>query len=413
MKKILFILSFLIFTFTSFSQNILKKTDSLLQTGNYTKAIVLLENIPNKTVLQINKLGSIYQQIGNYKNAILQYEKSLKQEKSVLIKEKLAKSYQNYGDLEKAIPLFNELLTKTPNNMLLKYYVAKLFYTKKMYDNASVLFDDLHKKDSLNSNFTYYLGRIFQETNKPIKAKQYYLKTVLLDSNFIKPYFRLVKIYHKNEQYDSTFYFLNKGLKIRPKYKSLNQIKAKIQFSYGEYKNVIKQVTRLDSLKINNAFYQQLQGMSYFYNKEYQKAQKTFQKILQNIKADEKTIYYLALSHKELKEYELAIMYLNLSINMQQPRLDKEFYNLGLIYKEIKNPKEAINAFKEATKTNKYHRNALYELAVLSENYYKDKKIALKLYQQYLDNFEENNKQQAAFVKQQLNKIKTKLFYNK
>ncbi len=413
MKKTFFALIILTVVLKGFSQNILKKTDSLLQTGNYTKAIVLLENISNKTALQINKLGAIYQQTGNYKKAILQYEKSLKQKKSALIKEKLAKSYQNYGNLEKAIPLFNEILNKTPNNMLLKYYVAKLFYTKKMYDDASVLFNDLYKKDSINSNFTYYLGRIFQETNKPIKAKQYYLKTVLLDSNFIKPYFRLVKIYHKTKQYDSTFYFLNRGLKIRPKYKSLNQIKAKIQFSYGEYKNVIKQVNRLDSLNINTSFYQQLQGLSYFHNKEYQKAQKTFQKILQNRKADEKTIYYLALSHKELKEYKLAIMYLNLSINMQQPRLDKEYYNLGLIYKEMKNPKEAINAFKEATKSNKYHRNALYELAVLSENYYKDKKIALKLYQQYLDNFEGNNKQQAAFVKQQLNKIKTKLFYKK
>ena len=413
MKNYLIIFFVLINSYLINAQNTLQNIDSLLQAGNYKTALKILKNLTDKPPLILNKLGDIYKQTGNYNKAIYTYKKSLEQENSLLIKEKLAKAYKSYGNIEKAIVLFKELLLENPNNDLLKYYVAKLFYTKKKYDDSKSLFQSLQNNDSLNPNYTYYLARIFHETKNESKAKKYYLKTIKLDSIFIKPYFRLVKIYHKQKQYDSTLYYLRKGLKIRPKYKSLNQIKAKIQFDYGKHTNVIKQVELLDSLKISSNYYKQLQGLSYFNIKDYKKSKEILQKILLNKKANEKTVYYLGLSHKELKEYKLAILYINLSINMQHSVLEKEFYQLGLIYKELKNPKEAILAFKKSLKEKTYNPNALYELAVLSESYYKDKTIALGLYQEYLGSFENNNKKKTDFIKQQINKIKTELFYKK
>lgn len=54
----------------------------------------------------------------------------------------------------------------------------------------------------------------------------------------------------------------------------------------------------------------------------------------------------------------------------------------------------------------------MYQLALVSDSFFKDKKIALKHYEKYVDKFEEKDKEQADFAKRRIKEIKKTLFIN-
>ncbi len=133
-------------------------------------------------------------------------------------------------------------------------------------------------------------------------------------------------------------------------------------------------------------------------------------KLLLSKQADEKTLFYLGLTHKALKNYDQATYYFLLSIQQQTPNLSQHYYYLGEIAIKTDKPKIAIDSFKKSLKEKTYNPDALYQLATLSESYYKDKKTALELYKKYLNMFEGHNKKRTLYIKQQIKKITTVLF---
>lgn len=400
----------LIFINISINAQNFKQVDSLLEQGNYQFALNLLESTRNKSFKNLDKTASIYQKTGNYRTAIPIFEKAIKINNSLIVKEKLGKSYHSNGNSKKAITLFKEILKTNPNNFLLKYYIAKLYFNRKEYKNAELLFVDLTKNDSLNANYTYLLGKTYFELKQLSKAKKQFLKTLKKDSLYHKSAYKLAKIYRKEKVIDSMNLYLKKGLSIDPNSVVLNQLNIKVAYKNNDFNTVILGVQKLDTLNSNSKFYENLLGYAYYHSKQYQKAEKVLKNLVFAKKADEKTVYYLALANKELKNYEQAMYYLFMSIQLKTPKLNQDYYQLGLVFKELHKPESAIQFFKKSVKEKAYNPDALYELALLSEDYFKDKKIALAHYKNYLNLFEGNHKQRTLYVKQQIKKINTLLF---
>ena len=76
----------------------------------------------------------------------------------------------------------------------------------------------------------------------------------------------------------------------------------------------------------------------------------------------------------------------------------------------MKNYKQAIFYFDKAFKENSKNHNALYQLAKLSDDYYKDKSIGYKQYLKYLDRFEDKDIVIKDFVKGRIKEIKKVYF---
>jgi len=422
MKKIIF---FLLISYQTNAQTIFQKADSLVMIGDYQKAFLLLEK--DNSFSSLNKSGNIYQQIGNYSKAINKYTKALTIHSNLKTKENLGKCYQKNNHIDKAIILFEEVLNEQINNLLLKYHLAKLYKSKRAFSKAKILLKDLINSDNENPNYYYYLGSIYSNLKQKDSAKIAFLKAVNLDSTHFKSLYKLSKLLRKESKYslkklpkkirdlhkannDTSYYYLKKGLLIYPNSKALLQLAAKYNFKDEKH---YKAIDYFNKIKVLKAEEQQNLAISYFFIKDYEKAKDNLYKLIDSRKAGSQTFYYLSLVYKAEKDYEKAELYMDFSIKEEQPQLAPYYFELGLIHQEAKQYPKAIADFKQALKEDKYHYKSHYHLALLSDSYYKDKKIALKLYEGYLNKFIYRDKKITAFVKQRVKELKTKLFIDK
>ncbi len=89
---------------------------------------------------------------------------------------------------------------------------------------------------------------------------------------------------------------------------------------------------------------------------------------------------------------------------------DEEYYVMARVYYELKKPKQAINAYQNSFKENPRNYRALYQLAKLFDDYYKDKKIAYKHYIKYIETFYDVDEGMSAFVRNRIKEIKKEYF---
>jgi tetratricopeptide (TPR) repeat protein len=321
--------------------------------------------------------------------------------------------YAKNNQKENAIKLYNELIALNPNNLLLKYQLANLFYHTKQYKKSLLLFTELSKIDGKNSNFIYKLASIYRNLKKPDTAISLYKKVFQLDSLNGNSYYFIAKLYRKQKQIDSTTKYLKKGLSHNRKHILLNQLQTKVAFKAKDYQKVIQTVLLLDSLKKSSPFYINLKGIAYYRNKEFKKALKTFNSLILNKKVQDNTFYYMALSYKEMKDYANAEQFLNMAITYKRPSIAQEYYQIALLYKEQNKPQKAIAFLKKSLQEKYQNPDVLYETALLTNAYYKDKTIALKYYEDFISYYEAYYPKRTAYALQQIQKIKTDLFLQK
>ena len=403
----------------------IKKADSLLQLGNYQAALLVLNTTKN-SFETVNKKGIIYQQIGNYQKAITYYTKALDFKKNLKTKENLGKCYQRINQTLKAISLFEEVLLSNPKNTLLKYHLAKLYKSKLKFKKAKNIFKNIILTDNTNPNYYYYLGSTYLNLKQKDSAKIHFLNAIKKDSTHFKSLYNLTKQYRKIDKYkkyrkvlkekfkpvnnDTSYYYLERGLKYYPKNKALNELAAKYTFSDEKYHKTISHLNNLDYLSAKN---QQKIAMAYYYIQDYEKSKDYLYDLIESKKATTQAYFYLALTYKAEKNFELAQQYMEFAILIEQPQLTEFYFQLGLIFQENKQLSKAIKNFKLALEEKKLNSKAQYQLALTCDSYYKDKTIALKHYENYLSKFKFKNPQTVAFVEQRIKELNVMIFTKK
>ncbi|MCF6347970.1 MAG: tetratricopeptide repeat protein [Flavobacteriaceae bacterium] len=413
MKKNLLFIMILLLTFKTEAQtSVLKATDSILETGNYQTALAELEKINEPSSEILEKIASIYQKVGNNSKAIEYYDKAFVIKPTDKIKEQLGKSYQSIGNPDKTIELYNEVLQTNPNNLLLKYNLAKLYMSEKKVKKAIELFNELSNKDSLNPNYPYQLGIAYEKLGKSgfANSANSFLKAYKIDSLHLKSIYNLAKFYRKLKFKDSATLFIDKGLKINPKSINFNQLKANDAFLNKEFDSALVYLKKLEDLNFKTMFTYKMYGLTYLNMKNYKKAEEYFKVAQGEDYKDASVAYNLGLVEKGMKNYKKASYYFAMSIYYQKPKLDKNYYQLGLMQLEQKEMKIALKSFEDGYKNNWKNHQLLFQLAMTSDDYYKDKKIALQHFEKYIDSFSDRDKKSTLYAKQRIKEIKKKLF---
>lgn len=190
---------------------------------------------------------------------------------------------------------------------------------------AIPLYESLIKKDSENHYYSYQLARCLEQQKQYQKAVKAYKNTLNKNPKYHKALYHLANHYSKKRDRDSTLYYIDKVLVLKP----------------------------------NNTGYLKLKVLTLY------KKQKTY---IQN-------------------------------------------YHLGLIAIAEHKPKRALEHFDKAYKNNPNYYDALYMRALTAENYYKDKKIALKDYKLYLDKFKKIDAEKTIFVEAKIKRLEEHLFF--
>jgi len=117
MNKILFtVVLFSIFKAEAQDVSALAIGDSLYSLGDYNKAILMYNKIPNDDEKQL-KLAKAYEAIGNSSQASMYYKMYLeKKPEAILTAYNYGKLLLNSGDLIKADSIFTKLSKTNPNN---------------------------------------------------------------------------------------------------------------------------------------------------------------------------------------------------------------------------------------------------------------------------------------------------------
>lgn len=413
MKKVLYIVTLVLSVLKTEAQSsVFTVVDSLLLKGNYQKALVLLDNTQPKTFAVLEKVASIYQSIGNENKALKYLNKALELENSETAKVKLAQLYLAMGLTSKAVETYEVLIKNDTSNLLVANSLGKLYLSQNQPKRAEKLFRFLQSKDPENPNFPYQIGESLEKQNKFNEMGQSYLNAYKLDTLHLKSIFELAKFFKALRFQDSTKLFINKGLQIDSNNINFNQLKANDLYFAKDFKNTLTYIKKLDSLNYISVSTYEMAGMCYYNLQEFDLAESYFKKAI-SLDPSDYTIYYrLATLYYDKKDYKMSKFFLFQSIGAAKPDLDRQYFLIGIIYKEENNLKEAIDSFEKSYQNNYSNYKALFELATTSDVYYEDKKIALKRFQQYISRFKRNDEKMTIYAENRIEEIK-KLYFLK
>jgi len=411
MKKILTILLFLIAVLKTEAQSsIFNMVDDLVLAGNYKKALVLLNEEQPKTLKIYDKTANIYQTVGNFNKAIEYYLKALDLNNNHNTKVKLGNAYNAAGLTNKAVVIFEEIIQKDTTNLLVANSLGKLYLLKKQSNRAENIYTFLKGKDPENPNYPYQLAKAFEKQGKKLKMGQSYLDAYNIDTLHLKSIYGLASFFKVLKYKDSTMLFIDKGLKIDSLNINFMQLKTNQLYFYKEYDETITYLKKLDSLNFRSVNIYEMYGMSYLNLKELDSAETYFKKALRIDHSNPKILYRLGTMYYNKENFKLAKLYLTQSIYYGKGDLDKQYFLSGMISKEEKELKLAVSYFEKSYRNNFNNYKALFELALASDIYFKDKKIALNHFQKFIQRFERKDNLMTTYSNQRIKEIKKQFF---
>jgi tetratricopeptide (TPR) repeat protein len=407
-KKIVFVLLFVIVRVEA-QTSTFAVSDSLFAKGRYKLALKELDKSP-PSFLSNYKTAVIYESIDNYKKAAYFLEKALTFKDDEKAKLKLAKNYRALKLSQKAIPIYEEILDKDSLNLVLQYQLGKLYIINRKPVKAEKTFDYLISQDSLNANYSYHLGLSYALQGKSDPMINSFIATYTKDTTHLKSITRLAKSFNKLKDVDSTQLFVAKGLALNRNHIDLNRLKINQLFRDKKYKETIPLLLNLDTIDRKDTYSTAMLGKIYFKLDSLDQAKKYFTKLSFKDRDDFKANTYLGHIAMLKKDYQGAMINYMMATFKGKKKRDEEYLGLGTMYLATNKPKQAINAFEEAFNENRRNYKALYQLAKLSDDYYKDKKIAYKHYVKYIETFYEKDLVIDAFVKRRIKDIKKEYF---
>lgn len=410
MKKIYVLLVVCVSLKVGAQTSTFSQADSLLENGRYQMALVQLKLIDTLQNISNYKIGNIYASLDDQKNAIKYYRKSLALNDSYRVNTLLAKSLKRVKKYNEAIEIYKLLLEENTDNLIITYQLGKLYFTINDLEKAEKIFKTLAEKDLNNPNYHYQLGLISARKANGNGMLNNFLNAYKTDKTHIKSVYQLAKTFSQLRMRDSAKLFTNKGLQLDNLHINLNKLKINELFRGKKYKAAIKRLMILDSLVPDVLYTKKMLGRSYFNIDSLNLAEVNFKKAKILDKEDFKIWTYLGHIYKSKKEYRKSFFNYLRATSVGEKERSEEYYSLGMLHLELKEPKMAIAMFKASIKESNRQNKVLYQLALTSDSYYKDKKIAFEYYEDYINRFETKDKDITAFVKNRMKEIKTELF---
>ena len=410
MKETLFISLLLLCLKVGAQTSTFSHADSLLEKGKYRLALTNLKTVDTLQDVSNYKIANIYASIDDYKNAIVFYKKSLEYKESLKVQLSLAKAYHKVKKYKDAITIYEEFLETNSDNLLITYQLGKLYFSVNNLERATEIFKKLSQNDPINPNYHYQLGLISARKADGSGMLDNFLNAYKVDKTHLKSVYQLAKTFSLIRKGDSSKLFTEKGLLLDSLHINLNKLKINELYRNKKYNEAIRKLKVLDSLIPNNLYNKKMLGRSYFNIDSLDLAEANFKTAQKLDKEDFKILTYLGHIYKAKKDSRKALFNYMRATKVGVKERSEEYYGLAMVYLERREFSTAIGMLKIAVKENSRRHKIKYQLALTSDSYYKDKKIAFYLYDDYIMRFEEKDKDITAFVKKRMKEIKKKLF---
>jgi tetratricopeptide (TPR) repeat protein len=332
--------------------SILLEADSLYLRGNFTKAIDVYKK-HNNQVEVYQKIAKAYIALGNYDEALLNYEKSLE---------------------------------NNPKNDLVLFDYGKLLARVKKHKEALDVFYQLIDMDYKNPNYHYESGLVLQQLGDST-AQNRFRNAYDLDNTHQKTIFQIAKFHLIKRHHDVVDKYVDIGLKSYANNKQLISLKAQNFYWKEDYESATKWFERLISLKESTQFVHE--KLSFCYDRIYE-PEKAIEHQLKAVKFDPRNatnLFILAQLYQRVNDQKNAEKYYLVALTIMDVPLDAEYVKLATVYNLQGKQKEAIDAFRRAIDENPENQSAQFFLVLSLDKYYKDIDARIKLFENFKEKF--------------------------
>jgi len=352
-------------------------------------------------------IGDSLYTLGDYSKAMNYYRQLPEGEQ---IQFKIAKSYEALGNNPKAIQYYNNVIVNNPKAIQAKYAFGRLLFKTAKFQVADSIFENLSFENPSNPNYVYQRGLI-KEKQQDSSAILFFQKTYILDSNHINAIYKIAKLKLEKRQFVESEIFIKKGLYIDSLSIRFLTLKALKHYHNKEYHKSIEVYEKLLRLGKNSERLHYNLANSYSQVLKIEEATKQYILLINGYDDKNSDYHYLlGLSFRALHYNEKAKRQLELAIALKFTSLDVEYLTLAMLYKRERNFKKTLEYLELALMDNSNNELASYQLAVASDNYFKDKKTVIRYYEKYLKKFGETGRMRN-MVKARISDLKKEVHF--
>jgi len=330
----------------------LQRADSLSMHGNYTKAIEGYKSHKNQEEVY-NKIAKAYIALGNYDEALINYELSL---------------------------------GSNPKNALLLFDYGKLLTRVKKHKEALDVFYKLIDIDYKNPNYHYESGLVLQQLRDSTSQNRF-RNAFDLDNTHQKAIFQIAKHHLIKRHHETVDKFIDIGLKSYANNKELISLKAQNYYWKEDYEDAAKWFEKLIELNESSQFIHE--KLSFCYDRIYE-PEKAIEHQLLALKFDQKNapnLFILGQLYQRIQDYENAEKFYLNALTLLDAPLDAEYVKLATVFNLQGKEKEAIETFKIAVDENAENQSAQFFLVLTLDKYYKDINARIKLFEDFKKKF--------------------------
>jgi tetratricopeptide (TPR) repeat protein len=326
--------------------------DQLIHSYQFNKAIALLERIQDSLSVEVlQRKGTCYHQMGNYNEAITEYERIIS-------------------------------LDSMHQGALLA--LGQLYGKQKQFGRAYFCYTKLIQMDSLNSYYFKQLGNVAYQANNIGLAMQILSRALELNPTDIDSNALLADMLLNGEQPEAADMLLTSALKLTTS-PQLSLLLAKAKLAEEKYTEAIQTTSQLIVNSDTLPAHARIMGIGNFMLKEYDKAIWWLDFLLNAGTQAEWVYYYIGLSYERLDKPDSAIAFLNKAIvEGTSENLGEYYVHLAASYEAANNYAMAIKYYQAGYKISR-SGIILYHLAVNYDVYYKDKAQAIAYFRKYLE----------------------------
>ncbi|MCC4213474.1 tetratricopeptide repeat protein [Leeuwenhoekiella parthenopeia] len=341
--------------------------------------------------------------VGNYSEAIAEYESLDKKDTSVYLK--LARAHQAKGTLDDALNYYAQAATGTNEVIAMNEY-GKLLITKRKFKEADSVFTELINVYQTNPDFYYQRGRAKENIPRNIKidatdstttsAKNIfphvldYRKAVALDSTHQKALGELAVFHLRLKEYPMVEKLAFKALESYPTNVEIIGALAQSYYYKGWNEEAITWFERLIELGQSTQFIHEKLGNSYYKDRMYEKSIEQYLEALDFSPEDEYLHATLAKLYNHVEDLEAAESHGLLAVFFKDQPLDDEYYTLSRTYEMKKDWKNAMKYVNLSLEENPKNKNAEYTKVIVADNYYEDRRAVLKLYEDFIKKYSDS-----------------------
>lgn len=337
---------------------------------------------------------------------------------------RIADAYIGVQDHQSAIPILKDALQTDTNNISILFKIGTSSQRLGDFRSAKEYLLKLEKLDTIVHSYARPLATIYETEDNAAKAIKYYTRiskiqpdNALYYRKLGQQYFRagetgdafknFSKAYAINEkdfftvQGLSDIYLVNKQYaeadKVLRKAIEYDKENMKLQMSYAgsKYKQAQYDTSAMVLYSIRgrvdfNNYYNKMLGYSLMQIDSTEQAIRYLRKSLVNEGNPEIAHYYLARAYEDMEDLEYATHHLEKAIESGITKNIKSYHsNLARLLEEEGNKRGAIKNYEAALR---YSGDPIYlfYLGRLTDEYYKDKSVAIRYYDKYAQSKDEN-----------------------